>query len=145
MRDTALYVFLATIFAVYAAEGQAGRNSDLVELIRTCSTGLSAIMLSIYLSNDYYVSKIGAFVAQDKSAADFQRWEAFHRTGWRHHVQKFARTLVVVVLFGGWTIYQGLPVLRAGSPTAQVSAIVFGIIVFLQLFVFLTFALQRKT
>lgn len=143
MRDTSLYVFLGTIFAVYAAEGQAGANTNLVELIRVCSTALSAIMLSIYLSNDYYVSKIGAFVAKDPKAKDFHRWEAFHRTGWRHHVQKFFRTIVVLLLFGGWALYQGLPLLQSSNLLARSAVVVFGLIVTAQLIVFLSFALGK--
>lgn len=145
MRDTSLYVFLGTIFAVYAAEGQAGSNAALVELVRTSATGLSAIMLSIYLSNDYYVSKIGEFVAKDPKAADFKRWEAFHREGWRHHAQKFFRTLIVLALFGGWAIYQALPVILAGAPLARNAAIAFTTLVGLELIVFLTLALKIST
>lgn len=144
MRDTSLYVFLGTIFAVYAAEGQAGQNASLVELIRTCSTGLSAIMLTIYLSNDYYVSKIGDFVAADKDAITFKRWEDFHRSGWRHHVQKFFRTAIVLLLFGGWSLYQAIPVVQFGDAIARAVALLFGAIVVFQLAVFLSLALQPR-
>lgn len=140
LRDTALYVFLGIIFAVYAAEGQAGSNHKLIELIRTCSTGLSAIMLSIYLSNDHYVSEIGRFVCSEPRADAFKRWEHSHRKGWRHHVQKFFRTLIVVLLFGGWAVYQTIQVFASGSIPARVAAALFDIIVIVQLSVFLFIA-----
>lgn len=145
LRDTALYVFLGTIFAAYAAEGQAGANTALVELIRTAATGLSAIMLSIYLSNDYYVSKIGDFIAQDEDAEAFKRWEAYHRIGVRHHIQKFSRTVIVLALFGGWAAYQAIPVVAHGDPLARVAALVFGALVLAQLAVFISVAFRAPS
>lgn len=140
MRDTSLYVFLVTVFAVHAAEGQVGSNTALLDLIQTCSTALSAIMLSIYLSNDYYVSKIGAFIRMDPGAEEFHQWEAFHRFGWRHHAQKLFRTFFVVILFGGWAFYQGHAVLQSEDIVARGAAIIFCVVVTLQILFFLTFA-----
>lgn len=136
MRETALYVYIGTIFAVYAAEGQAGANAALVEWIQAVSTALSAIMFSIYLSNDFYVSRIGAFVRGHPQAGAFIDWENFHRQGIVHAVQKSFRTIVVILLFGGWALYRSIPVLETGQPLTKAIAIVFGTIILIELLAF---------
>jgi hypothetical protein len=122
LRDTALYVHLGAIIGVYAAIGQAGSNQSLVEVIRTSSVALSIVMFSIYLSNDYYVSKLGRFI---RSFGDdqFQGWEQFHRQGIRYRIQKSLRTIIVVMLFGVWTAVQTYEVwTRAESPNTWIAA-----------------------
>lgn len=145
LRDTALYIFIGTIFGAYAAEGQAGSNSDLVQQIRAFSLALAALMFSIYLSNDYYVSRIGTFVGKHPAAGKFSEWEAFHRKGVLYHLQKLFRTLVIFLLFGGWTVYQGALIFATGEPNTRIATIVFGSVVALELVFFISLLFERRT
>lgn len=144
LRDTALYVFIGTIFGVYAAEGQAGANRELVELIRACSMVVSAIMLSIYMSNDYYISKIARFVCDKDSEGEFKRWENYHRRGGYYQFQKLLRFILVLLMFGGWAVYQGLPVFSHGTAETRIIAMGGGAIVLVELIFFVVVYLDRR-
>lgn len=144
LRDTALYIYLGAIIAIYAAEGQAGSNADLVQIIRLCSVGLVAIMFSIYLSNDYYVSKIGKFISEN-AGDDFRRWETYHRVGLRYRLQKYLRTIVVVFLFGGWALFQGLQAYSTPGTIGRWVVVACGIVVAIQLLFFLSMELGGQS
>lgn len=144
LRDTALYVFIGTIFGIYAAEGQAGTNRELVELIRACSTVVSAIMLSIYMSNDYYVSKIARFVCDQATDKGFDLWENYHRKGKYYGFQKLLRFLLVIVMFGGWSVYQGWPVFLHGNDATRVIAVAGGGVVLVELVFFVSVYFDRR-
>ena len=142
LRDTALYVFIGTVFGIYAAEGQAGANTNLVEIIRACSTAVSAIMFSIYLSNDYYVSRIGQFARSADN--DFSSWEDYHRKGALYVLQKYFRSFLVVALFAGWTLYQAIPILEHGSFATRVMTIFFSGLVAFELLLFALLHMKER-
>lgn len=48
----------------------------------------------------------------------------------------------VIVLFGDWALYQSVPVFTAGATLTKGVAIVFGLIVFIELLMFLSTAFE---
>lgn len=113
LRDTTLYVHIASIVAIYAAEGQAGSNAELVASIRAFAIVLTAVICSIYASNDFYVSRLAHF-ASTHGAALLQAWENEHRLGVRYRLQKLLRASTVLIVFPGWATLQLAPMLQAG-------------------------------
>lgn len=144
LRDTALYVQLGTIFGIYAAEGQAAANLELVEWIRAVSTLVSAVMLSIYMSNDYYVSRIGRFICSESSSQEFQRWESYHRTGVYYALQKYLRFALVLLIFGGWSAYQSIPVFEAGTISTRAITAIGSTCLLLELAFFISTFFDRR-
>ncbi|MDE8654617.1 hypothetical protein [Novosphingobium album (ex Liu et al. 2023)] len=136
LRDTTLYVHIASIIAIYAAEGQAGSNEPLVHSIRVAATILSAVIFSIYASNDFYVSSIGKFAAAHGSSL-LQVWEREHRIGRRYRLQKFLRAAAVLIVFPGWTTLQIAPILARSFDFLQIVAVVSWLVVIGATLVFL--------
>ena len=111
LRDTTLYVHIASIVAVYAAEGQAGSNTELVGYIRAFAIVLAAVICCIYASNDFYISRIAEFTSRQGSEL-LQSWEREHRSGKRYRAQKALRTTAVLAVFPGWTTLQLVPLVK---------------------------------
>lgn len=107
MRETALYVQLGSIFAAYAVEGQAGQNLDLVNVIRISSMLIALVMISIYLSNDYYVTRISNFI-KSASIDKFSEWENTRKDNIYYQFQKHLRTLSTMIVFLGWEVFQAV-------------------------------------
>lgn len=101
MRETALYVHLGAIFAVLAAEGQAGSNNSLRDIIICLSSCVTLVMFSIYLSNDYYITLISRYCMQFPDPS-IQRWESERRKNFVYFIQKNTRIVIVILAFVGW-------------------------------------------
>lgn len=128
LRDTTLYVHIASVIAIYAAEGQAGNNVELVHAIRAAATVLSAVIFSIYASNDFYVSSIARF-ASDHGAGLLQRWEREHRGGRRYRLQKILRAAAVLIVFPGWTTLQIFPLMNEEVDHLLIAAVLSWLVV----------------
>jgi hypothetical protein len=112
LRDTTLYVHIASIVALYAAEGQAGSNDSLVSAIQAFAVVLAAVICSIYASNDFYISRLARFALCHGSAV-LRAWENEHRAGVRYRFQKAMRTSAVLLVFPGWATLQLAPLIES--------------------------------
>lgn len=144
LRDTTLYVHIASVVAIYAAEGQAGDNADLVASIRAFAIVLTAVICSIYVSNDFYVSRLAHFASTYGSEL-MKAWETEHRKGVRYRLQKLLRATAILTVFPGWATLQLMPVIRAGLDLLAWIGFVSWLLVVGATVVFLTVDYGRRT
>ena len=92
LRDTTLYVNLTLVAALFATQPA---NNSLNHF--AMFPVWSLVMVSIYYSNDYYVSALRDYVKHtDKSRAS---WESKKPRGFGYKLQKELRFLVVLISF----------------------------------------------